>query len=70
MTKSCGSDYVINVKNTANIKDEAIMKMTSDKGIDVVIDCVGAENTTSDSIIILAKGGGSDCCCRFIWKSC
>ncbi|MGN6822657.1 MAG: zinc-binding dehydrogenase, partial [Candidatus Nitrosocosmicus sp.] len=54
--KSCGSDYVVNVKNTANVKDEA-MKMTSGKGIDVVIDCVGAENTVSDSIRLLAKGG-------------
>ncbi|MGN6559488.1 MAG: NAD(P)-dependent alcohol dehydrogenase [Candidatus Nitrosocosmicus sp.] len=56
LAKSCGSDYVVKIKNTANIKDEA-MKMTSGKGIDVVIDCVGTENTVSDSIRILAKGG-------------
>ncbi len=47
---------MINVKETTNLKDD-IMKITSDKGIDVVIDCVGAEKTISDSIRIIGKGG-------------
>jgi propanol-preferring alcohol dehydrogenase len=56
LAKSCGADYMINVKETTNLKDD-IMKITSDKGIDVVIDCVGAEKTISDSIRIIDKGG-------------
>jgi D-arabinose 1-dehydrogenase-like Zn-dependent alcohol dehydrogenase len=33
------------------------MKITAGKGIDVVIDCVGAESTISDSIRVISKGG-------------
>ncbi len=56
MAKKCGADYVINIKKITNIKDEVI-KITAGNGIDVVIDCVGAENTISDSIRIISKGG-------------
>ena len=49
MAKNCGADYVINIQKITNIKDE-IMKITAGVGIDVVIDCVGAEKTISDSI--------------------
>src|SRR6476659_7747304 len=52
----CGSDYMINIKKTSNIKDK-VMEITAGKGIDVVIDCVGAENTISDSIRVISKGG-------------
>jgi len=33
------------------------MKITEGNGIDVVIDCVGAENTISDSIRAISRGG-------------
>jgi len=33
------------------------MKITAGKGIDVVIDCVGAESTISDSIRVFSKDG-------------
>jgi propanol-preferring alcohol dehydrogenase len=52
----CGSDYMINIKKTSNIKDK-VMEITAGKGIDVIIDCVGAENTISDSIRVISKGG-------------
>ena len=47
---------MINIKKTSNIKDK-VMEITAGKGIDVVIDCVGAENTISDSIRVISKGG-------------
>ena len=56
MADNCGADYLINIQKIANIKDE-IKKITADNGIDVVIDCVGAENTISESIRIINKGG-------------
>ena len=66
LAHSCGSDYVINLKKISNIKDE-VMRITAGKGIDVVIDCVGAESTISDSIRVISKGWGN-CCCWAIWK--
>ena len=56
LAHNCGSDYVINLKKISNIKDE-VMRITAGKGIDVVIDCVGAESTISDSIRVISKGG-------------
>ena len=56
LAHNCGSDYVINLKKISNIKGE-VMKITAGKGIDVVIDCVGAESTISDSIRVISKGG-------------
>jgi len=56
LAHNCGSDYMINLKKISSIKDE-IMEITRGKGIDVVIDCVGAESTISDSIRVISKGG-------------
>jgi alcohol dehydrogenase, propanol-preferring len=56
LAKSCGADYMVNLKETTNLKDD-IMKITADKGVDVVIDCVGSENTINDSIRIISKSG-------------
>jgi propanol-preferring alcohol dehydrogenase len=33
------------------------MDITGGRGVDVIIDCVGAENTTDESLRLLAKGG-------------
>ncbi len=44
------------MEKDTNIKNE-VMKITSSRGIDVVIDCVGAEKTISDSAKIIGKGG-------------
>ena len=59
LAEKFGADYVVNVSNSQNIRSEIISKITEGrgKGIDVVIDCVGAEATVEDSCRILNKGG-------------
>jgi alcohol dehydrogenase, propanol-preferring len=58
LAEKFGADYVVNVSaNSQNIRNE-IIKMTKGRGgVDVVIDCVGAEDTIEDSCRILNKGG-------------
>ncbi len=56
LAKNCGAYYVINITKSTDIKDEVI-KITSSRKIDVIIDFVGSENTISDSIRIISKGG-------------
>jgi propanol-preferring alcohol dehydrogenase len=58
LAEKSGADYVVNVSaNSQNIRNE-IIKMTKGRGgVDVVIDCVGAEDTIEDSCRILNKGG-------------
>ena len=52
-----GADYVVNVStNHKNIRNE-IIKITGGRGVDIVIDCVGAEDTIEDSLRIISKGG-------------
>ena len=51
-----GADYVVNSKKSQDIKSE-VSRMTYGQGVNVVIDCVGAEETIRDSIRILSKGG-------------
>jgi alcohol dehydrogenase, propanol-preferring len=51
-----GADYVVNSKKSQDIKSE-VFRMTEGQGVNVVIDCVGAEETIRDSIRILSKGG-------------
>jgi hypothetical protein len=45
---------------------EQITKITG-KGVDIVIDCVGAENTTRDAFRLLNKGGAL-CGGGYVWK--
>jgi propanol-preferring alcohol dehydrogenase len=51
-----GADYSVNSTTTRDIREE-VFQLTKNKGIDVVVDTVGAENTISDSTKILSKGG-------------
>jgi propanol-preferring alcohol dehydrogenase len=55
LAKSYGADHSVNIKNDVDIKKQ-IMDITADKGVDIVIDCVGAESTASNSVKIIGKG--------------
>ena len=59
LAESVGADSTVNTSKSMNIGNirEEVLKITSGKGIDVVIDCVGAENTIYDSIRLLNKRG-------------
>jgi propanol-preferring alcohol dehydrogenase len=70
LAKRMGADFTINM-SSSQIKyqggeqqlqraggiREKILEITKGKGINVVIDCVGTENTIYDSIRLLSKGG-------------
>jgi alcohol dehydrogenase, propanol-preferring len=56
LAKELGADQTVNSVSTRNIRQE-VLGHTDGRGIDVVIDTVGAENTINDSIRTLAKGG-------------
>jgi alcohol dehydrogenase, propanol-preferring len=58
LAENVGADYTINTSQyqQENLKKEAL-RITEDKGIDVVLDCAGAENTIYDSVRMLSKGG-------------
>jgi propanol-preferring alcohol dehydrogenase len=57
LAKEIGSDFTINNSiEFSKIKDQ-VLAITKGKGIDVIIDCVGAENTVNNSIKLLNKGG-------------
>ena len=56
LAESFGAEYVVNSASGSNIRDE-VSKLTGGRGVDVVVDTVGAENTIKDSLRILAKGG-------------
>jgi alcohol dehydrogenase, propanol-preferring len=49
-------DHTISISSHAPDIREQITKITG-KGVDIVIDCVGAENTTRDAFRLLNKGG-------------
>lgn len=49
-------DYVLSISSHAPDIREQITKITG-KGVDIVIDCVGAENTTRDAFRLLNKDG-------------
>jgi alcohol dehydrogenase, propanol-preferring len=51
-----GADYTVNSKQAQDIKSE-IFKITEGKGVNVIIDCVGAEETIRDSVRIISKSG-------------
>ena len=56
LAEKLGADYIINSKESQDIKSE-VFKITEDKGVNAVIDCVGAEETIRNSVKILSKGG-------------
>lgn len=49
-------DHALSISSHAPDIQEQVTKIM-EKGVDVVIDCVGAENTTRDAFKILNKGG-------------
>jgi propanol-preferring alcohol dehydrogenase len=51
-----GADHVINSKMRQDIKKEVLQK-TGGNGLDVVVDCVGSEETIRNSVATLSKGG-------------
>lgn len=62
LAKEIGADYVIKISssdspsNLPKIKEE-VSKITNEKGIDVIIVCVGTENTIYDSLRLMSKSG-------------
>jgi alcohol dehydrogenase, propanol-preferring len=56
LAEKLGADYIMNSKQSEDIKSEAF-KITEGKGVNAVIDCVGAEETIRDSVKILSKSG-------------
>jgi propanol-preferring alcohol dehydrogenase len=57
LAKEIGADFAINNSvDFSNVKDEVFV-ITKGKGLDVIIDCVGAENTVNNSIRLLNKSG-------------
>jgi alcohol dehydrogenase, propanol-preferring len=59
LAEKFGADHVVNVSKSQNIRSEIKSKLSEGKemGVDVVIDCVGADATVEDSCRILNKGG-------------
>jgi len=51
-----GADYIINAKIQQNIR-RIVLQITGGKGVNVVVDCVGTEETIRNSVGILSKGG-------------
>jgi propanol-preferring alcohol dehydrogenase len=62
LAREAGADFTIDISrssqesNLPQIKEE-VLRITNGKGIDVIIDCAGAENTIYNSIRLLSKGG-------------
>ena len=54
LAKQFGADHCI--KLSENIHKE-VMEVTEGRGLDLVVDCVGAENTIGHSAALLTKGG-------------
>ena len=54
LAKKFGADYAIKLGNSTR---KEVMELTQGRGVDVIIDCVGAKNTTGLSLSLLAKGG-------------
>jgi propanol-preferring alcohol dehydrogenase len=50
------ADHVINSKMQQDIRKEVLQK-TGGNGLDVVVDCVGSEETIRNSVATLSKGG-------------
>lgn len=54
LAKKFGANYAVRLGDNT-IKE--VMEITQGRGVDVIVDCVGAQNTTALSIRVLAKGG-------------
>jgi propanol-preferring alcohol dehydrogenase len=52
--KTLGAEHAILLSESTR---KEVMEITHGRGIEIILDCVGAENTTSASIPLLAKGG-------------
>ena len=70
LAKQIGADHVLKISSSENSKSkpsklkEEASKITNGKGVDVVIDCVGAENTIYNSPNIKQRWG--TCYCWFV----
>jgi propanol-preferring alcohol dehydrogenase len=58
LARTVAADLTVNTsKYQKQQLREEVLKATNRKGVDVVIDCVGAENTIYNSVRLLNKGG-------------
>lgn len=58
LAQNFGADYIVNIKdkNLESIQRE-VNSITDNKRIDIILDCVGLEETSTIGINLLAKGG-------------
>ena len=54
LAKKIGAEHIISLGEATR---KEVMELTDGGGVDVIIDCVGAENTISTSVNLLAKSG-------------
>ena len=58
LARTVAADFTVNSSRYQKQQlREEVLKATNRKGVDVVIDCVGAENTIYNSVRLLNKGG-------------
>ena len=69
LARTVAADFTVNTsKYQKQQLREEVLKATNRKGVDVVIDCVGAENTIYNSVRLLNKGGDTRISWS-LWKS-
>ena len=56
LAENFGADHTLNMTRSKNIRED-ILQLTGGRGVDVVLDSVGMDNTVETSFRILAKGG-------------
>jgi propanol-preferring alcohol dehydrogenase len=54
LAKEFGADRTVRLSEGAH---QQVMEATEGRGVDVILDCAGAENTIADSVRMLAKSG-------------
>ena len=58
LARTVAADFTVNTSRYQKQQlREEVLKATNRKGVDVVIDCVGAANTIYNSVRLLNKGG-------------
>lgn len=58
LAETVGADFTINTSRCEKQKiREEVLKATNGRGVDIVVDCVGTENTVYNSIRLPKKGG-------------